>query len=176
MFFHWIKGLFKPRKDEIPRSLPMPADWQMTLADLEKEKLEGNRSTITNNEFNWARQYEREQNRSKFRFPRRGDLYQTRFDQNLTYSVDLSGVPAGVYGSLNIAAGEQFWVSSDPTEDEPFGANLIPVAFKKIEAMIIPEQEISGIQYTGFDFYISTPDLNEKFDLIQTDYYQPRAR
>ena len=148
----------------------MPPDWNLAIDELENEIEKGNRGKMTMAEWTQAKLDEKNILRSMYRFPKRGDLYQAKFEQTANYQVDLSGVPASFAGSIIIKAGEQLWVYTDPFEDEPFGAHLLPVHYKEIESIIVPDHERKGSMYNGFDFYITTKILNENFELIQTDF------
>jgi hypothetical protein len=144
MFRNFFKRIFATNKNEDNALLPMPPDWNLTTDELASEIEKGKRGKMNPNEWAWAKEYERNLMRQSYRFPKYGDLYQAKFEQTLSYQIDLSGVPASFQGSLNIIAGEQFWVYAEPNEEEQFGAFLIPVHYKDIEKKIVPEPERKG--------------------------------
>jgi hypothetical protein len=174
MIKKFIIQFFGNKNTVIKESKEMPLDWNLTVDELVNEIKNGKRGEMTPAEYNWAREYEMNIMRRIYRFPKRGDLYRAKFEQTISYQVELSGVPTSFFGSIIIKGGEQLWVYCEIYEDEPLSAFLLPVHYKEMESNIITEDERKGKMYNGFYFNITTKILNEKFDLIQTDFIKDK--
>jgi hypothetical protein len=147
----------------------IPPDWRHTIADLMNDLKNGKREQIGEPELTWAREYERSLIPVNYRFPKKGDLYQAKFDQVIDYLTAWSAPYTGS-GTATIYKGEQIWVDSDPTDEKPVGVYALPVNYKDLEERIIPSSDRAAFNYNGYYFHIDTKAINENFDLIQTNF------
>lgn len=174
---NWIRRLFSRRRPVRPeRTIPeRPPDWNLTLDDLFEEMKAGKRKSIGNPEAEWAKQYERTLIPEGTRFPRRGDLYESRCDQEIEYMTAWAA-PFSGGGKAVLFKGERIWVEHEPREDRPLGSYAIAVEYDSLEKRMVPQPERENPKYGGFYFYFKTVDLNENFTLVQTGFRGKRRR
>ncbi|MFZ1528908.1 MAG: hypothetical protein WAT19_09160 [Ferruginibacter sp.] len=167
---NFFKNIFcrQPQTDE---KIHFPKDWNFTISDLMEEMKNGTRKEIREPEMTWAREYEKSLIPSHYRFPEKGDLYITKFDQEVEFITNWSAPYTGG-GTTKLFKGEQIWVTSNPIDKKPIGVYLEAVKYDELEERIVSQSDRSSFKYGGFSFSISTKVLNENFDLLQTDYYK----
>lgn len=135
------------------------------MADLQAELGAGKRSSISGLEMAWADEYERGLIPPGFRFPRKGDVYESLEDQTLGYFTEWAAPYSGG-GETKLFKGERVRVEEAPLHDRPVSVGAAPVEYKKLEARIVPEEERKSPKYGYFRFWLSTVDLNTKFRLV----------
>jgi len=140
-----------------------PKDWNLTISDLMNELNKGKRKQLNEPELTWAREYERSLIPISYRFPRKGDLYQSKQDQKIEFLTAWSAPYTGS-GKAILHKGEKIWIDSDPIEKEPIGAYALPVDYEELELRMVPSSERNAGKYNGFYLSIDTKVLNEKFD------------
>ena len=156
----------KVDSDTIP---PRPKDWKLTISDLMQEMSEGKRTQIGQPELEWAREYQKSLIPSDYRFPQKGDLYESKIDQEIEF-LTAWAAPFTGGGKSNVFKGERIWISSDPIEAKPIGTYALPVDYKKLEQRMVSSSDRNAPKYGGFYLSIDTKILNEKFTLITTGF------
>nr|WP_294939365.1 hypothetical protein [uncultured Flavobacterium sp.] len=117
----------------------------------------------------WAREYERSLIPDGYRFPQKGDMYESRFDQEVDFLTSWSAPYIGG-GTTTLFAGEKIWLDAIPSDQKPIGVYLLAVYYQELEARIVPETDRTAFKYGSFSFYVSTRVLNENFRLIKTGF------
>jgi hypothetical protein len=144
----------------IPEPRPRPADWNKTFADLEKE----NRS-LSGEEMDWARDYEREQLRGWARFPKDGDVYEALHGLEVGFITYWNGPYSGG-GRGTLPAGTQVRVSVSADMPEPIGVQADPVESKRIEELLVSEDDRLSSKYRGYALFLDVSVLNKEFRLV----------
>lgn len=165
-----IKRIFrklncKPVEGKISR----PSDWKLTIEDLLAEMDAGKRKSIGHPEIEWAREYKRSLIPENVRFPKKGDLYESKNDQTVDFMTAWKAPFTGG-GEATLFKGERIWVDTDPSDDKPIGVYALPIEYDKLEKRMVPTKERKDPCFGGFYFSFDTIDLNENFTLIQTEY------
>lgn len=155
-----------PQKRKIS---PAPKNWNKTISDLMQEMKEGKRFEVGEPETIWARDYERSLIPENYRFPKKGDLYESKIDQNIDFMTHWSAPFTGG-GNGTLHKGEQIWVNGEPNGDKPIGTYVLPVKYIELEKRMVPEKDRNASDYGNFYFYFNTVSLNENFNLIQTGF------
>lgn len=168
---NWIKRLFckqisRPSGDIKPER---PVDWHLTLDDLFAEMKAGKRKSVGNPELEWAREYERSLIPAGTRFPKKGDVYESKIDQAVDYMTAWSAPFTGG-GEATLFKGERIWIDNDPNGERPLGTYALPIEYGKLEKRMVPPEDREQPKYGGFYFYFKTVDLNGNFTLVQTGY------
>ena len=78
-----LQRIFRRRRFQ--KTTDFPAGWNLTISDLLKELTEGKRKQLGSPETEWARAYERSLIPKAYRFPRKGDLYESKIDQEIEF-------------------------------------------------------------------------------------------
>lgn len=146
-----------------------PPDWNLTISDLMAEIESGKRKGVGHPELDWAREYEKSLIPEGVRFPRKGDVYESLYDQEVSYLTAWSAPFTGG-GEATLLKGERIWIDSDPREEKPIGTYALPIEYGKLEERMVPREEREAPKYGGFYFYFKTVDLNDKFTLVETGY------
>lgn len=160
---------FKTKKH---KSITLPKEWNKTSSDLFNELKNGERKEITAQEINWAAEYERQQIPIKYRFPKKGDLYESKIDQEVDYLTHWLAPYTGG-GTTKLHKGEKIWIEFDYKKHRqyrPISAYALPVNYYEIEKRVVPSSERNAGKYDGFCFSISTNSLNEDFILIEENF------
>jgi hypothetical protein len=152
--------------DSIP---PRPKDWSLTISDLMKEMKDGKRAQVGQPELEWAREYQRSLIPKDYRFPKRGDLYESKFDQIIEFLTEWQAPYTGS-GESTLFKGEKIWISSNPSDDKPIRTYALPVDYKELELRMVSATDRNAPKYGGFYLSIDTKDLNENFTLIRTGF------
>ncbi|MBB2147160.1 hypothetical protein GM921_16795 [Pedobacter sp. LMG 31464] len=173
MIKDFLKNLFNRKNTNDLSNHKIPAGWYLTVSDLHEELRSGKRIQFGESELTWAREYERSLIPENYRFPRKGDLYQAKFDQEIDYITDWSAPYSGG-GKAKIYVGEKFWVHTNPSDKKPIGAYLIPVNYKDLEERIIPFDDRTAFKYNGYYFYVRTNLINENFILDKTGFQKEK--
>ncbi|MBF0229820.1 MAG: hypothetical protein HQK63_09590 [Desulfamplus sp.] len=168
---NWIKRLFSRKAPVQPvRNIPeRPSDWNLTLSDLFAEMKAGKRKYIGNPEAEWAKQYEQSLIPEGTRFPSKGDLYESKFDQHIEY-LTAWAAPFTGGGEGVLFKGERIWVDNEPRDNKPLGVYALPVEYDKLEMRMVSQDDRNSSKYGGFYFYFNTIDLNKNFTLIKTGF------
>ena len=119
---------------------PMPKGWKLTISDLIKEMDDGKRKSIGYPELDWAIQYERSLIPSKYRFPQKGDLYESKVDQIISFLTSWKAPFTGD-GKSKLFKGERIWIALDPIDDKPIGVYALPVEYSKLEQRMVSESD-----------------------------------
>lgn len=148
---------------------PRPDDWKLTMSDLMQEMNEGKRKQVGHPEIGWAREYENSLIPKNYRFPQKGDLYESKIDQTITFLTAWKAPFTGG-GKSTLKKGDKIWIADKPTNDKPTRTYALPVDYKLLEERMVSFSDRNSPKYGGFYFSVSTIDLNEKFTLVQTDF------
>lgn len=171
----FFKKIFGIKSSTNQDNSKFPVDWYLTVSDLMDELKSGKRKQIGDPELSWAREYERTLIPTNYRFPKKGDLYQSKFDQTIDYLTAWSAPYTGG-GTTKLFKDEKIWIDSEPSDDKPIGVYAIPVDYKNLEERIVPSSDRAAYKYDGYYFHINTKALNENFDLIQTDFEKDKYK
>jgi hypothetical protein len=166
-----IFGL-KQIKPDLPLE-PPPPDWKFTISDLMKELQDGKRQEIREPELSWAREYERSLIPENYRFPKKGDLYESKKDQEVEFTTAWAAPYTGG-GKSKLFKGEKVWIVSEINEKRPIGTYVLPVDYKELEERMVSQSDINAFNYNGFSLYFTTKDLNENFELVETGFSKER--
>ena len=150
----WLRRFFGETVKE-PR--PRPPDWNKTLSDLAAE----NRS-LSGEEIEWARQYERLRLRSWARFPKDGEQFEALRDLRITYLIHWSA-PYTSGGEGTLPKGTRVRVSVPAADPEPIGIYAVPVEEKLLEQQLVPEADRMSSNYAGYSISLTVAQLNEDF-------------
>lgn len=167
-FLKKIFGLNKT-KAEIQKPVSRPENWNRTIADLMQEMKDGKRQEVGQPELDWAREYERSLIPKDHRYPKEGDLYESKFDQEIEFMTAWSAPFTGG-GKGILYKGEQVWINSEPNEDKPIGSYALPVKYSELEIRMVSEKDRNTPNYGNFYFHFDTTSLNENFNLVQTGF------
>lgn len=166
--FRKIFGLNKT-KIETKKTVSCPENWNKTISDLMQEMKDGKRHEVGQPEIDWAREYERSLIPENYRYPKEGDLYESKFDQEIEFLTSWS-VPFTGGGNTTLFKGEKIWINSGPNEEKPIGSYALPVEYLELEKRIVSEKDRNKPNYGNFYFHFDTIILNDNFNLIQTGF------
>jgi hypothetical protein len=144
--------------------LPAPSGWNKTGQDLVSEMKSGLRKSISVQEAEWARNYDRSLLPKGVRFPRPGDVYQAINDVEIEYLTHWHA-PCTGSGSAVLKEGERI-VVADAYGPEPLRIYALPEDYKQLELRMVPQDERMRRDYGSFSLTISTRDLSTKFRLV----------
>ncbi len=150
-------------------SPPRPADWKKTIHDLIQEVIAGLRTSIGQPEIDWATEYSRSLMPDGLRYPQKGDVYESLFDQAIRYMTAWHA-PCTGGGESTIYSGERVWINSAPIDDKPIGVYALPMNYQEMEKRMVPAEERSEPKYSGFYLSIDTMVLLEKYKLVETGH------
>jgi len=148
----FIAKLFGMKPETSPvssTSPPRPANWKKTTHDLVQEMNAGLRTSIGQPEIDWAREYSRSLILDGLRYPQKGDVYESLFDQPVRYLTAWHAPYTGG-GESTIYAGERVWMDSASIDEKPIGVYALPVHYDEMEERMVPAEERSAPNYNGF--------------------------
>ena len=154
----WLRRLFA---GESKKSRSRPPEWNKTLSDLTAE----NRS-LSGEEIEWARQYEREQLRSWARFPKDGEEFEALRELQITYLIHWRA-PYSSGGEGRLPKGTRVRVSVPAFDLEPVGVYAVPIEEKVLEKQLIPEADRLDGKYGGYSLSLKVAQLNTDFQPVQ---------
>jgi hypothetical protein len=150
----------------------VPAGWSKTIRDLLKERSLG---AIRPEEFEWARSYEKAELRKWARFPKAGDRYEAISDTQVDYLISWRA-PLTSGGSGVLPQGTVIQVADTILESDPISIYAEALEKEKIEAILVPRQDVRSSKYIGYYLAVYTADLNNHYRLLSTDVAeQPSA-
>lgn len=165
-----IKDIIRRKSKNNSDSIPLcPEGWNLTISDLMQEMNDGKRKQVGHPEIEWAREFERSLIPEDYRFPQKGDLYESKTDQTIEFLTSWAAPFTGG-GESTILKGEKIWISSDPSDKKPISTYALPVNYKELEQRMVASSDRNAPKYGGFYFSIKTNDLNENYILIQTGF------
>lgn len=169
---NWIKKLFGKRKTvQMGKPSPeRPADWNLTIGDLFAEMNAGKRKSVGNPEAQWAREYEQSLIPEGTRFPKKGDLYESKRDQTVQFMTAWAAPFTGG-GEAILYKGERVWVNDAPRGDRPLGTYALPVEYREMAERMVPIEQRKSRKFEGLYFYFKTLDLNTDFTLIEEGFH-----
>lgn len=155
-----------------------PEGWNKTYDDLYREMRDGKREKIEQYEINWIYQNERSRILPGYRYPVKGDVYESKFDQKIEIVTDLSMRYGGCgFGMVTILQGEQIRIDEEPEKRKPLSVYARPVNYKEFEIRNITDEmkssKLFGSSFFGhYCFYLSveTRILNENYILVEEGY------
>ncbi len=161
--FDWWRRRFPPPPPPPPPPprRPRPADWNKTLDELMAEK-----RTISGEEIDWARSYERDQLRSWARFPRDGEVFEAPGDLEVDFITHWAAPYSGG-GKGRLPAGSRIRVIVGAHEPEPILVYADPLDNGRFEQAWVPESKGRPSKYGGFHLCISVKCLNEDFRRVE---------
>ena len=168
---NFFRKIFRQNKQKIKseKPIPRPKNWNKTISDLMQEMKEGKRHEVGQPEIDWAHKYERDLIPENYRYPKEGDLYESKFDQEIEFLTAWSAPFTGG-GNGTLLKGEQIWINSGPLEAKPIGSYALPVKYTELEKRMVSESDRNTPNYGNFYFHFDTKTLNENFNLIKTGF------
>lgn len=138
-----------------------PPDWNRTIDDLMAEK-----RTISGEEIEWARSYERDQLRAWVRFPRNAEIYEALRDVEVNYLVHWQAPYTGG-GTGTVHQGTRVRVSVGDRDPQPISVYADPLDGGELERRLVSEDERGSKKYGGFSLCIGVGELNKDFRLVK---------
>jgi hypothetical protein len=138
-----------------------PEGWTKTVQDLVAERAR----TISAEEWEWARAYERSRLRPWARFPRNGDIYEALEDMPIRYLTHWRAPFTGG-GTGALRKGTRVRVEVPDGDIEPIGVYADPLERDAIERELIPASDRAHEKYSGYSLSIGTKSLNRQFRLV----------
>jgi hypothetical protein len=148
---------------------PRPADWNKTIYDLFEEMKAGVRAGLGQPEIDWATEYTRTLIPDGLRYPEKGDVYESLFDQPIRYMTAWHA-PCTGGGESTIFAGERVWIDSAPSHEKPIAVYALPIQYDDMEKRMVPAEERSAPKYSNFYLCIDSMVLLEKYKLVETGH------
>ena len=142
---------------------PRPAGWNKTLSDLDAEK-----RSLSGEEIEWAREYEREQLRAWARFPKDGEVFEAVRELQVTYLIHWRA-PYSSGGECRLPMGTRIRVSVPAFDPQPIGVSAVPVEEKAMEQQLVPEADRSDSKYGGYSLSLNVARLNRDFQPVAPD-------
>lgn len=139
---------------------PRPTEWNKTLDDLSAE----NRS-LSGEEMEWARQYEREQLRGWARFPKHDECFEALREMPVTYILHWRN-PYASGGTGTLAKGERIRVGVHAHVTEPLVVDAMPLEEQRFAERFIPEVDRLSSNYGGYSLSLKVDALNRDFRLV----------
>lgn len=156
-------SLFKRNKPQLRSpARPRPAEWDRTIDDLMAEK-----RTISTEELEWARSYERDKLRAWVRFPRDGEVFEANGEIEVDYLTHWQAPYTGS-GKGKLPKGTRVKVSVSQRDPEPIRVYAQPIEYLRFENELVPAAERSAAKYGGFSLSIPVAQLNTDFHLAAT--------
>ncbi len=134
-----------------------------------EEMRAGKRKSVSGQEIEWGRDYERTMIPDGARFPRKGDVYESLGDQTVGYYTAWAAPYTGS-GEGTLFKGERIWIDSEPGGEKPVGSYALPVEYAKLEERMVPGPVRESPKYGGFQLYFGTVELNANFKLVGTGF------
>ncbi len=160
-----------PKKDK-NRNPKMPDGWNKTIDDLYNEIEEGKRTKIEHHEICWTYQFERSLMLPGYRYPKKGDVYESKCDQQIELVTDMAmRYLGGSLGTVIILTGERIRIFDDSGKKKPLKVYADPVNYHEIETRIVPENMRNKNPIGNlFYFSVSTRVLNENYIRVNEDH------
>jgi len=142
-----------------------PENWTKTIDNLFDEEEQGLRENISDDELEWAKNYELSLLPKAMRFPRKGDVYECLEERDIEYLTiwendEIDG------GDTQLQKGDRLLIGEAPEEQQPLGVYLEAFDYDGLEKRMIPAKERKDPTYGGFFFFIDSLDLYQNFKLI----------
>jgi hypothetical protein len=137
----------------------IPEGWHKSLTHLQTEDF----LRLTAEEIEWAREYERRFLKTWARFPKHGEVYESLRDVNVKFTTQWRAPFTGG-GSGVLPAGIRVQVEVHFT-DEPVAVPAV-VLDKRVEEMLVPQEDRNAPKYGGYALSLSTEQLNRDFRLL----------
>jgi hypothetical protein len=144
-----------------------PIGWTKTVANLCDEVLKEHRN-VPQEEFAWARAYERSLLKPWARFPQDGEVFEALGDTPVQFLTSWSAPFTGGGDGL-LKRGSRVRVNVPKGESEPIGVYADPLDYKRLEDEMVPEHDRLAANYSGFYLSISTDLLNRAFRLVMNE-------
>lgn len=162
-----LRSIFVRKKKPVVIS-DRPADWKKTGQDLYNEMHSGLRSFIPQKELEWAADYERSLIPKKYKFPKKGYVYEALEDIDVELEIWFSA-PGSGSEDAKLFKGERIWIYYEPdgNEIEPCAH---PIEYEKLEERLVPTETRDLSFYAGYSILIRTTTLNEKFRLVMQNF------
>lgn len=122
--------------------------------------------TISAEELEWARSYERDKLRTWARFPKDGEEFEANSEVEVDYVTHWQAPFTGG-GKGKLLKGTRVRVSVSERHPEPIGVYAQPVEYLRLENELVPAAERSAPKYGGFSLSISVAQLNRDFHLVR---------
>lgn len=156
-----------PKKDK-NRNPKMPESWNKTIDDLYNEIKEGKRTKIEYHEICWTYKYERSLILPSYRYPKKGDVYESKYDQQIELITDMAmRYLGGSLGTVMILNGERIKIFDNCGKKKPLKVYADPVNYHEFEKRIVRENMRNKNPIVNlFYFSVSTRALNENYILV----------
>ena len=144
--------------------MDIPAGWNKRLKDLRATDHGDGELSITGEEFEYAREYERRLLRPWARFPHEGDVYEALDDVKVDFLTHWKAPFTGD-GSGILPKGTRVRVSVHGSE--PVGVYAQPINRPDLEAQLVPVEQRTASNYGGFSLSIHVEQLNKLYRLVE---------
>jgi hypothetical protein len=121
--------------------------------------------TLTAEEIEYAREYERRLLKAWARFPKHGEIYESLRDVHVRFTTQWRAPFTGG-GEGVLPAGVRVRVEVHFT-DEPVAVPGI-VLDERVEALLVPAEDRNAPKYGGYALSLSTEQLNQDFRLVSS--------
>src|SRR2546425_1388647 len=141
-------------------SNPAPPGWNKTVDDLMSEISQGSRQqlSVTDDEFQWAVDYERSLLPAGTVFPRKNQVWQTVHGCEVRFIAVFADQPARG-GAARLPHGERVLILANC--DQPISVSFQPVRYDELHERIVPEDVRRMPGYRGYLLDQKLTHLNE---------------
>jgi hypothetical protein len=145
---------------------PMPKGWNKTVADLFEEMRQGKRLIATEQEGEWALEYERSLLPPTTIFPRKGQTWEATADCDVDFEAFFTAPGGGPSGKFKLSRGERVAIAK-LTNSEALSVHFLPLRYQQLESKVVAPHVRSNPRYSAYAFYAHTGYFNEHFQLVQ---------
>jgi hypothetical protein len=144
----------------------MPKGWNKTVADLFEEMRQGKRLTATDEEGDWAREYERSLLPARTVFPRDGQIWESVSDCEVDFEVFFAAPGGAPAGTFRLSQGEGVRIGAQ-TNDEALLVHFLPVRYEDLQTVIVAPHVRANPRYSNYALYAKTGYFSEHFRLVK---------
>ena len=145
---------------------PMPKGWNKTVADLFEEMRQGKRLIATDEEGEWALEYERSLLPRRTIFPREGQLWEAVSDCEVDFEVFFAAPGGGPSGTANLPKGERVRIGRQ-TNSDALLVQFVPLRYEELQDAIVAPHVRANPRYSDYALYAKTGYFNEHFRLVK---------
>ena len=139
-----------------------PPGWNKTLADLFDEMERGERLFATDEEREWAVDYERSLLPPGTAFPRGGQVWEALDDCDVQVEY-IFAAPGGGGGEGRLAKGERVRIMEGGVDAAPIVVCFLPLRYDALHERHVPEDVRGSPRYTNYSLAVTTAYFNAHF-------------
>ena len=144
----------------------MPKGWNKTVADLFEEMRQGKRLIATDEEGEWAKEYEKSLLPASAVFPEEGQVWHAVDDCDVEFEVFFTAPGGGPSGATRISRGERVRIGSQ-TNSDALSVHFLPLRYEELELAIVAQHIRANPRYADYALYSKTGYFNEHFRLVR---------